>query len=78
MPNTERGRGHSYLDLEPKIRDLNRANEIATRLVMEVMGEYVDPPRSAELAAFAIEQVKPMTAELEDEFDRLREAVKDI
>ena len=45
---------------------------------MEVMGEYVDPPRSAELAAFAIEQVKRMTAEREDEFDRLHEAVKDI
>jgi hypothetical protein len=62
---------HVFLDLEAEVCDLDRMAEIAEQFVMEWMGlESSEPPREAELACYAVQELRKRVKELKTQYYR--------
>jgi hypothetical protein len=61
----------AFRDLESEVCDLDRMGEIAERLVAEWMGgESSSPPREAELAVCAVQQLRKFLTEFKTQYYR--------
>jgi hypothetical protein len=62
-------RDERFRDLEPEVCDLDRMGEIAERLVIEWMGlESSEPPREAELASYAVQELRKRVTEFKTRY----------
>ena len=75
FPDTTKDNVHArderFRDLESEVCDLERMGEIADRLVSEWMGgESSSPPREAELAVCAVQQLRKLLTEFKTQYYR--------